>query len=78
MYGVDRFGASAPVGDLADAFGFTAEKLGERVQAHLRTLLESERPVLGRGRHQFGITAGIHGSADNRYLDTELIGQSGP
>jgi transketolase len=36
IYGIDRFGASAPVADLARAYGFTAEQLAERVRAHLR------------------------------------------
>jgi transketolase len=36
VYGIDRFGASAPVADLARAYGFTAEQLAERVRAHLR------------------------------------------
>jgi transketolase len=36
IYGIDRFGASAPAGDLAREFGFTADQLAERVQAHVR------------------------------------------
>ncbi len=36
IYGIDRFGASAPHTDLARAYGFTAEQLAERVGAHLR------------------------------------------
>jgi transketolase len=35
VYGVDRFGASAPSGVLAEAYGFTAERLAARVLAHL-------------------------------------------
>jgi transketolase len=35
VHGIDRFGASAPHGDLAEAFGFTAEALTARVLAHL-------------------------------------------
>ena len=36
IYGIDRFGASAPFADLARAYGFTAEQLAERVRAHVR------------------------------------------
>jgi transketolase len=36
VYGIDRFGASAPAADLARAYGFTAEQLAESVLAHLR------------------------------------------
>jgi transketolase len=36
VYGIDRFGASAPVADLARAYGFTAEQLAERVRVQLR------------------------------------------
>jgi len=36
IYGIDRFGASAPFEDLAREYGFTAEQLAERVRAHLR------------------------------------------
>jgi transketolase len=36
VYGIDRFGASAPAADLARAYGFTAEQLAESVRAHLR------------------------------------------
>jgi transketolase len=35
VYGIDRFGASAPHADLAEAFGFTPERLAARVLAHL-------------------------------------------
>jgi transketolase len=35
VHGIDRFGASAPQRDLAEAFGFTAEALTARVLAHL-------------------------------------------
>jgi transketolase len=36
IYGIDRFGASAPFADLAEEFGFTAEQLADRVRDHLR------------------------------------------
>jgi transketolase len=36
VYGIDRFGASAPTADLAEEFGFTPDKLARRVLAHLR------------------------------------------
>jgi len=36
VYGIDRFGASAPLGDLADFFGFTTEKLKARVMGLLK------------------------------------------
>ncbi len=36
IYGIDRFGASAPSADLARVYGFTAEQLAERVRAHVR------------------------------------------
>ena len=36
IYGIDRFGASAPYTDLAREYGFTAEQLAERVRAHVR------------------------------------------
>ena len=36
IYGIDRFGASAPAADLAEAFGFTPDKLSARVLAHVR------------------------------------------
>jgi len=35
VYGIDRFGASAPIGDLARAYGFTSEQLADRVRSHL-------------------------------------------
>jgi transketolase len=34
--GIDRFGASAPAGDLYDHFGITAPKITERVLAHIK------------------------------------------
>jgi transketolase len=36
VYGIERFGASAPIGPLAEEFGFTPDRLAERVRAHLR------------------------------------------
>jgi transketolase len=36
IYGIDRFGASAPAADLAQMFGFTEEQLADRVRAHVR------------------------------------------
>ena len=36
IYGIDRFGASAPFADLARPFGFTADQLAERVRDHVR------------------------------------------
>jgi transketolase len=36
IYGIDRFGASAPFADLARTFGFTADQLAERVRDHVR------------------------------------------
>jgi transketolase len=36
LYGIDRFGASAPFADLAREFGFTAEQLAGRIRDHLR------------------------------------------
>ncbi|MEE2677615.1 MAG: transketolase [Myxococcota bacterium] len=36
VYGIDRFGASAPLKDLASAFGFTPDQVAARVQAHVR------------------------------------------
>jgi transketolase len=36
IYGIDRFGASAPFADLARSFGFTADQLAERVRDHVR------------------------------------------
>jgi transketolase len=35
IYGVDRFGASAPTEALAEAYGFTSDRLAGRVLAHL-------------------------------------------
>jgi transketolase len=37
VYGIDRFGASAPYADLAQFFGFTPDQLCARVLEHLRT-----------------------------------------
>jgi transketolase len=36
VYGIDRFGASAPAADLAEAFGFTPDKLAASILRHLR------------------------------------------
>ena len=36
VYGIDRFGASAPAPVLAEAYGFTPKRLAERVLGHLR------------------------------------------
>jgi transketolase len=36
VYGIDRFGASAPMGALAEYFGFTPDQLAARVVAHVR------------------------------------------
>ncbi|MEE9606277.1 MAG: transketolase [Myxococcota bacterium] len=36
VYGIDRFGASAPYTALAEAFGFTPDQLAARVREHLR------------------------------------------
>jgi len=41
IYGIDRFGASAPTADLAEAFGFTPDRLAARVRAHLRDVQEA-------------------------------------
>ena len=38
IYGIDRFGASASHGDLAEAYGFTAAKLTARIREHLQEL----------------------------------------
>jgi transketolase len=38
VFGIDRFGASAPYTDLAEYFGFTPDHVSARVQAHLRAL----------------------------------------
>ena len=35
VYGIDRFGASAPTADLAEAFGFTPDKLAAAVLSHI-------------------------------------------
>jgi len=36
IYGIDRFGTSAPLADLAREYGFTPDQLAERVREHLR------------------------------------------
>jgi transketolase len=36
VYGIDRFGASAPYKKLAEHFGFTPDALAKRVREHLR------------------------------------------
>ena len=36
VYGIDRFGASAPFADLARFFGFTPDQLAGRVLDHVR------------------------------------------
>ncbi len=38
VYGIDRFGASAPYTDLAEYFGFTPDRLRARILEHLRGL----------------------------------------
>jgi transketolase len=38
VYGIDRFGASAPLDELAPHFGFTPDRLAARVREHLREL----------------------------------------
>jgi transketolase len=38
VYGIERFGASAPSADLAEYFGFTPDRVCSRVQEHLRAL----------------------------------------
>ncbi|HVH18355.1 MAG TPA: transketolase [Myxococcota bacterium] len=43
VYGIDRFGASAPYTDLAQAFGFTPDQLCARVLEHLRERSEDAR-----------------------------------
>jgi transketolase len=40
VYGIDRFGASAPYADLAQFFGFTPDQLCARVLEHLRERAE--------------------------------------
>ncbi len=37
VYGIERFGASAPYKKLAEYFGFTADALAKRVREHLRS-----------------------------------------
>ena len=37
--GLDRFGASAPGKDLAEEFGFTPQKISEKIISHLKKLL---------------------------------------
>jgi transketolase len=36
VYGIDRFGASAPTADLAEEFGFTPDKLAAGILEHIR------------------------------------------
>ena len=36
--GIDRFGASAPLADLAEAFGFTPDRLATRIRDHVRAV----------------------------------------
>ena len=36
--GIDRFGASAPLADLAEAFGFTPDRLAARIRDHVRAV----------------------------------------
>jgi transketolase len=43
VYGIDRFGASAPYADLARFFGFTPDQLCARVLEHLRERSEGTR-----------------------------------
>jgi transketolase len=38
VYGIDRFGASAPSADLAEYFGFTPDRVSSRVLEHLRAI----------------------------------------
>jgi transketolase len=38
VYGISRFGASAPYADLAEYFGFTPDRLSARVREHLQQL----------------------------------------
>ena len=38
VYGIDRFGASAPYTDLAEYFGFTPDRVCARVLEHLEAL----------------------------------------
>ncbi len=44
VHGIDRFGASAPLADLAQFFGFTPDQLASRVLEHLRALEAAEAP----------------------------------
>jgi transketolase len=44
VYGIDRFGASAPLADLARFFGFTPDQLAGRVVEHLRALEAAGSP----------------------------------
>jgi transketolase len=41
LCGIDRFGASAPIADLAEKFGFTPDSLSQRVLDHLNGLSSS-------------------------------------
>jgi transketolase len=43
VYGLDRFGASAPYTDLAEFFGFTPDRVCARVLEHLRPPGEGAR-----------------------------------
>ena len=36
VYGIDRFGASAPASDLAQQYGFTPDLLASRIAEHLK------------------------------------------
>jgi transketolase len=47
VYGIDRFGASAPLADLARFFGFTPDQLAGRVLEHLRALEAPGPPPSG-------------------------------
>ncbi|HXV37021.1 MAG TPA: transketolase [Myxococcota bacterium] len=44
IYGIDRFGASAPYADLARAYGFTPDQLAERIRSELRERGASGKP----------------------------------
>jgi transketolase len=44
VHGIDRFGASAPLADLARFFGFTPDQLASRVLEHLRALDAADAP----------------------------------
>ena len=37
--GINHFGSSAPAGDLAHAFGFTADQVCDKIEKYLRELL---------------------------------------